>query len=107
MRYGQIGEEIWRALGLAYLAADADGYAQKPVPLYPGQAAVTSAQQQYLRALVLASSSMDALAPVEIELADRLVEHALASFEFSAQARPDSLYWIDAAAGVEIGRAHV
>ena len=100
LRYGQIGEEIWRALGLAYLAADADGYAQKPVPLYPGQAAVTSAQQQYLRALVLASSSMDALAPVEIELADRLVEHALASFEFSAQARPDSLYWIDAAAGV-------
>ena len=44
LRYGQIGEEIWRALGLAYLAADADGYAQKPVPLYPGQAAVTSAQ---------------------------------------------------------------
>ena len=99
LRYGQVGEELWRALGLTYLAADADGYAQKPVQLYPGQATMTSVQQQYLRALVVASSSMDSLVPLEIELADRLIEHALASFEFSAQPRPDSLYWVDAAAG--------
>ena len=40
------------------------------------QATMTSVQQQYLRALVVASSSMDSLVPLEIELADRLIEHA-------------------------------
>ena len=47
-RYGPIGEDLWRGLGQAYLAAEAAGYAQKPVQLYPAQPGMTSVAQQYL-----------------------------------------------------------
>ena len=97
LRYGQVGEEIWRALGLSYLAADAAGFAQKPVQLYPGQTGMTSVQQQYLRPLMLFASSMDSLIPLEIELADRLIAHALGAFTFVSECRPECVYWVDAA----------
>lgn len=95
-RYGPERDDLWLHLGQAYLAAEADGHAQKPLQLYPSQSASTSAAQQYLQALVFHASSMDSLAPVEIELADRLIAHFLSCFVFSATARPDSVYWIDA-----------
>ena len=99
LRYGPVGEDLWRGLGLAYLAADAAGFAQKPVQLYPGQATMTSVQQQYLQALMLHASSMDSLMPIEIELADRLIDHLQGAFSFTSACGPDSVYWVDAAAG--------
>lgn len=68
-RYGPVGEDLWRGLGQPYLAAEAAGYAQKPVALYPGQPGMSSVAQQYLQALVFSSASMDSLLPNEIELA--------------------------------------
>ena len=100
LRYEPIGAEIWRALGLAYLVAESAGVAQKPVQLYPGQSGVTSVQQQYLHPLILYSSSMDSLIPLEIELADRLLEHAQGTFAFATQRSPDCAYWVDAAAAM-------
>jgi len=97
-RYGPIGDELWRGLGQAYLAAEAAGYLHKSLQLYP-QLGGTSAMQQYLQALVLHSSSMGSLLPLEIELADRLVAHLLSGFVFSTAVHPDSVYWVDAAQG--------
>ena len=96
-RYGPIGDDLWRDLGQPYLAAEAAGYAQKPVPLYPGQPGLTSVAQQYLQALIFHSSSMDSLMPLEIELADRLIDHFQSCFVFSSDCRHDSVYWVDAA----------
>lgn len=98
-RYGPVGEDLWRGLGQVYLAAEDGAYAQSPVQLYPAQSASTSVEQQYLQILALNSSSMDALLPLEIELADRLVAHFLAGFVFSTDALPESQYWIDPASG--------
>ncbi|WP_153111646.1 hypothetical protein [Propionivibrio limicola] len=98
-RYGRVGEDLWRGLGQPYLAAEAAGYAQKSVQLYPGQSAVTSVAQQYLQALVLRASSMGSLRPLEIELADWLVAHFLPLFAVSQECQPHSVYWIDAANG--------
>lgn len=98
-RYGPVGEDLWRGLGQPYLVADAAGYAQKPVPLYPGHAGLTSAAQQYLQALVLHASSTDSLRPLEIELADKLIAHFLPGFVFSPHCEHGSVYWIDAASG--------
>lgn len=39
--------------------------------------------QQYRQALVVHSSSMDSLLPLEIELADRLIAHFLPGFVFT------------------------
>jgi hypothetical protein len=99
-RYGPIGEDLWRGLGQPYLAADAAGYAQKPVQLYPAQPALTSVAQQYLQVLIFYSSSTDSLLPVEIELVSRLIAHFQQSFVFSATSSRESVYWVDAAGGL-------
>jgi len=103
-RYGPIGEDLWRGLGQHYLSADVAGYAQKPVQLYPGQPVLTSAEQQYLQALIFYSSSMDSLMPLEIELADRLIAHFRPGFVFTNTCLPDSVYWVDAASGMPPAR---
>jgi hypothetical protein len=98
-RYGPIGEDLWRGLGQPYLAAEAAGYANQPVQIYPAQSGVTSVAQQYLQALIFDSSSMGSLMPIEIDLADRLVAHFQPQFIFSKDCLPDSVYWVDAASG--------
>lgn len=98
-RYGPINHALWLALGQTYLEAEAAGYAQKLVQLYPSQPGTTSVAWLYLQALVLHASSMDSLIPLAIELSDRLIGHFLPSFVFSAVAQADSVYWIDAAQG--------
>ncbi len=98
-RYGVIGEDLWRGLGLPWLAALEEGVAEKSVQLYPGQQGMTSAALQYQQAVVLAASSPDSLMPLEIELADRLIAHFLPGFVFSTTHQPDSAYWIDAVHG--------
>lgn len=98
-RYGPITGELWRQLGQAYLAADAAGYAQKSLQLYPGQQGPSSSAQTYLHALVFHSSSMDSLMPIEIELADRIIAHFLPGFIFTAEPKNSSVHWVDAAQG--------
>jgi len=99
-RYGPVGEDLWRGLGQAYLVAEAEGYAHKTVQLYPAQPGQTSVAQQYLQVLIFYSSSMDSLMPLEIELADRLINHFLPGFVFSGNCQRDSVYWVDAANGL-------
>lgn len=103
-RYDPIGEDLWRGLGQPYLAADAGGYAQKPVQLYPSLPGLTCVAAQYLQALVFYSSSMDCLMPLEIELADRLIAHFKADFVFANQCSSDSVWWVDAASGLPPAR---
>ena len=103
-RYGPIGEDLWRGLGQPYLAAEAAGYTQKPVQLYPAQPGLTTVEQQYLQALIVYSSSMDNLMPIEIELADRLIAHFRSGFVFANTCLPDSVYWVDAASGMPPAR---
>ena len=98
-RYGVIGEDLWRGLGLPYLAAIEAGVAQKPVQLYPAQPGLSTVSQLYLQAIVLAASATDNLMPLEIELADHLIAHLLPGFVFSESCQADSSYWIDAANG--------
>jgi hypothetical protein len=103
-RYGPVKDELWLALGQDYLAAESARYAQKPLQLYPNQPGVTNVSLQYLQALVLHSSSMDSLMPLEIELADRLITHFLPGFVFTNDCRSDSVYWIDAASSLPPAR---
>lgn len=103
-RYEPIGEDLWRGIGQPYLAAEAAGFAQKPVQLYPAQSGLTSVSQHYLQALIFYSTSMDNLMPLEIELADRLVTHFQSGFIFTSDCLPESVYWIDAAKGLPPAR---
>ncbi|MBE2258050.1 MAG: hypothetical protein IAE88_04285 [Rhodobacteraceae bacterium] len=98
-RYATAAEDLWKFLGSGYMAAEAAASAQKPVPLYPAQRGLASVAQQYLHAVVFATSSMDSLTPLQIELADRLIAHFLPYFVISPDCRPDSVYWVDAVTG--------
>ena len=98
--YAPANETLWVELGRSYLVTDALGHAQEPLFLYPDRRTRSTATQQYLRALVLYASSIDCLVPQEIELADRLIEHLLPEFAFSAESQTDSVYWVDAFSGV-------
>ncbi|MCB1931308.1 MAG: hypothetical protein KDI45_02415 [Candidatus Accumulibacter sp.] len=98
-RYGANVEDLWKSLGATYLDADALALGQKSVQLYPSRRGLFSVAQQYLHAIVFYTSSMDSLMPVQIELADRLIAHFLPHFMLLQDCRPDSVYWVDAAAG--------
>jgi hypothetical protein len=103
-RYEPIGEDLWRGLGQPYLAAEAAGYANNPVQLYPSLSGLTCVTAQYLQALIFHSSSMDSLMPLEIELAERLVAHFHPDFVFSSVRLSDNAFWVDAASGLPPAR---
>ena len=94
-RYGPIDNSLWAAAGGAYLAAAQNRQTQTRLALYAGNE--SSVEAEYMRLLVFQASSMGNLLPVEIELAERLIAHFLPSFALVDQARPESVYWVDAA----------
>lgn len=96
-RYGPTDGDLWRLMGRTYLGAVDHKVVDKALALYPGAAEQTSPEAEYLRALVFQASSMDNLLPVEIELAEHLIAHFLSFFVFTAEVRPDNVYWVDAA----------
>jgi hypothetical protein len=93
--YGPSPELVWRRMGRALLLAEEQGVASKPVPSPAGRPGMTSAQTEYIRAVAFQAASMDSLLPLEIELAERLIEHFLGCFVFTAEAESDSVYWVD------------
>lgn len=93
-RYGPIDGALWQRMGRAYLFAEAGGFARRELTPYPNVAAGSSPQQEYLKALVFQASSMDSLLPLEIEIAERLIAHFLPHFVFTAETRPDNVYWV-------------
>ncbi|MBU0752441.1 MAG: hypothetical protein KJ787_05975 [Gammaproteobacteria bacterium] len=95
-RYGPVDGALWQLMGRIYLAAAGTRLAERELELYSGSGSTTAAGE-YLKALVFHASSMDNLLPVEIELAEHLIAHFLPHFVFTAEVRPDNVYWADAA----------
>ena len=93
-RYGPVDAAVWAASGAAYLAAQQRSVQVKPVRLY-GSGSETTVEAEFLRLLIMDSSSMDKLLPVEIELAERIISHLLPLFTLTDQVRPENVYWVD------------
>lgn len=97
MRYGPFEESLWGAVAKIYALAENKKYARNKVTCYAGIPGESSPEQEFLRAVMLASSSPDSLLPVEIELLERLIAHFSASFTLALEQQPDIAYWIDLA----------
>lgn len=97
LRYGPLSSDIWTRAGMAYLAAEGAGMARAAVQAYPGTQQHTTPEHEYLKTLVFHASSMDSLMPLEVELAERLIQNFLPHVRFSAQVRDDDIYWVDCA----------
>ena len=95
-RYGPINAELWQRMGRAYLFAEQGKFSRQAVTLYPNVPGESMVEQEYLKALVFQASSMDSLLPLEIEVAERFIAHFLPQFVFTAEVRPDNVYWVDA-----------
>lgn len=93
-RYGPSPAVIWLRMGKALEVAAAGGVAAKRVALGPALG-VSSAEQEYLKAVIFQAASMDSLMPAEIELAERLIAHFLPGCVFGPEAQEDSVYWVD------------
>lgn len=88
---------LWKRIGAAYLAAQKNKAETTPVQHYPQLPGATTVVQEYVQAIALESSSLDALKPGEMELAEKLIGHFAPQFSLVQVNRPDNLYWIDAA----------
>ncbi|OHC69027.1 MAG: hypothetical protein A2045_04005 [Rhodocyclales bacterium GWA2_65_20] len=95
LHYEPSDGSLWLAAGRIYLAAAADKLAQRSVALSAGRE--TTPEAEYLKLLVFHAASMDKLLPLEIEVAEHLIAHFLPYFVFTAEVRPDNVYWVDAA----------
>ena len=93
--YGPSQVDVWKRMGHILLLAEEQGIATRPVPAYSNQSGMSSVQAEYIKAVAFQAASMDSLLPIEIELAERLIEHFLGSFVFTVEAQPDSVYWVD------------
>ncbi len=90
--YGPSDSAIWARLGRALLTAEAAGVDTRAVQL---GGVISSPVQEYQKVMIFQAASTDSLLPLEIELAERLIEHFLGSFVFTAEAQHDCVYWVD------------
>ena len=97
VRYGPIPADIWVSLGHAYRFAEARGVQQTRIAPYPGIPGDTSPVEEFLRTLLLSASAPDALTPLELDVAERLIASLASKFRMTMQPNPDSTYWIDLA----------
>jgi hypothetical protein len=108
VRYGLQDNALWGMVAKIYAFAENRKYANAKVAVYPGFPEETTAEQEFLKAVMLAVASPDSLLPVEIELVERLVAHLIGSFKITRNHQPDTAYGIDLAATqppVRVGRA--
>jgi hypothetical protein len=101
MHYEQGDAAVWEALGKVYRFAEDRKVNRESVPLYAGVPVSSSAEREFMKALMLAASSPDCLMPLDIELAERIVAHFSAAFLISNVRQPQATYnWVDLASGV-------
>jgi hypothetical protein len=98
IRYSPSDNSLWGLIARIYALAENRKYAQTKVAAYPGVPGETSPEREFLKAVMMSASSPDSLLPVEIELAERLIEHFAGSFKLTLEHQPDIAYWIDLAA---------
>lgn len=101
LHYEQGEVAVWEKLGKVYRFTESTKIQRETVPLYPRVPSASSAEREFTKALMLATSSPDCLLPLDIELAERIVAHFVALFLFSDVHQPQATYnWIDLSSGM-------
>jgi hypothetical protein len=95
VRYRAIEPRQWSEIAGLYLLAEGAGFARQVLPLYRGAAQDSCAEQEFLKALVLAISSPDSLLPEQIEIAERLVARSVSDFVLDRRAAGGMRHFID------------
>lgn len=96
LRYEPMDDAHWAEIGRAYLRAAGEKLADQPVAPFGPQEGETAPAHEYLRTLVFQASSMGNLTPLEIGLAERLIDRFLPHFILGTELRAGCVYWVDA-----------
>jgi len=92
-RHGPIEQRLWQEIGSIYRLAQTLGFARTE-----GKVAAhvkSTAERELLRAAMLAVSSPDALVPVQIEIADRIIDRLSGGFRLAARPASGIFYVLD------------
>lgn len=79
-RYELLDERIWRELAKVYQFAETHGFAGTRAAIYPGRHGESSAQEEFLKAMMFVVSGPDGLLADKLHLAERLVAHFGSAF---------------------------
>lgn len=99
VRYGTVEPRVWSDIGRLYQFAEASGFADSSIEIYPGTHGNGSVKQEFLKALMLGISSTDGLSPLRQELAERVVANFSNDFRIAARPGAGCSYCFDIAAG--------
>lgn len=95
LRYAHVEERIWRDLGQCYLLAESWGLAERRCVLHEGRPGESTPKQELLKTLMLSMAAPDALAPVQLYIAERLSAHLSPYFALHATAGPGCAFCFD------------
>ncbi len=99
VRYGPVDPRVWSDIGRLYQFAEAIGFSDSAIAIYPGTHGGGSVRQEFLKAVMLSVSSTDGLSPMRQEIAERTVAHFSPDFRISQQPGPGCGYCFDIAGG--------
>src|SRR5688572_582256 len=92
MHYEPGAPSDWENFAKAYRFAETKKIQKESVTPYPRASLPSSVEREFTRALMLAASSPGSLAPVEIEIAERIIEHLSALFVLGNTQQAQSTY---------------
>jgi hypothetical protein len=100
VRYGPLDERIWLMINRTYALLESRKLAQAKVTVYPGVAAESTPEQEFMRVVMFSACSPDSLLPPELELAERIIASWTPRFVLVREHQPDTPYWVDIGAAL-------
>src|SRR5262245_44699677 len=97
LRYFSVPPKLWQLAYSVHRNAEKAGCATTPVHLHATHKTPTTVAQEFLRMLMLHSSSPDMMPPEHIEVADRVVEQLGGDFTLRPQGVADNPFCFDPA----------
>lgn len=97
MRYGPVDPSAWGMLNKVYAFAELRKLLASKVVVYPAIPVDSSAQQEFLKAVMFSASSPDSLLPLEVELAERMIGEYAPRIVLATAPGAENGYWIDLA----------
>ena len=88
LHYGPIDPQVWQDLGSLYLLSESLQFSRSTLRVYRGAQGESTAEREFLRALMLPVSAPDGLFPIQIEIAERIVAQVAAGFQIAPRPAP-------------------
>jgi hypothetical protein len=89
---------VWRDLSALYTLAESLQVAQSPVAIYRGARGHSTPEREFLRTLMLSVTAPETLLPIQIEIAEQIIEQLAPSFRIAPRPATGIHYVFDLSA---------